>query len=114
MEVIKVTKTLPVRSPILILKITGLTLLVSPIGQLTNWILNYSQTRVLRWVVIRIREVVQEAMTTGYLTVQAEDLLRQMLRTKYDLEDFKAFISLQQAAMNGYVQQESRLVLVGK
>jgi hypothetical protein len=57
---------------------------------------------------ILIREIVQQALTTGYLTVEAENELRLLLRTKYDLEDFKAFMKLQAAAFEGLVQQESR------
>lgn len=56
-----------------------------------------------------IREVVQQALKTGYLTVEAENQLRQLLTTtKYDLEDMNAFMSLQLAAMAGQVKQESR------
>lgn len=55
-----------------------------------------------------IREVVEQAIITGYLTVEAEDNLRKMLRNKYDLEDLEAFIDLQQATMLGMVRQESR------
>ena len=55
-----------------------------------------------------IREIVHQALTTGYLTVEAEERLRNMLRNKYDLEDLEAFIDLQQATMLGIVKQESR------
>jgi hypothetical protein len=55
-----------------------------------------------------IREVVQQAMTSGYLTVAAEERLRQLLKSKYDWEDLNAFMSLQEAAMAGRVRQESR------
>lgn len=55
-----------------------------------------------------IREVVQQALTSGYLTMDAENQLRQMLITrKYDLEDLNAFMSLQLATMAGRVKQES-------
>lgn len=57
---------------------------------------------------IRIRDVVQKALSTGYLTVEAENQLRQLLSTRYDLEDFNAFMTLQEAAMTGRVKQESR------
>ncbi len=57
---------------------------------------------------ILIRNVVQEALSTGYLTIEAEDQLRQMLTKQYDLEDLKAFMTLQQAAMAGQVRQQSR------
>ncbi len=55
-----------------------------------------------------IREIVKQALSTGYLTLEAENNLRNMLRCKYELEDFEAFIELQQAAMMGQVKQESR------
>jgi hypothetical protein len=56
----------------------------------------------------RIRDVVQQALATGYLTVEAENQLRHLLTTPYDLEDLNAFMTLQEAAMNGKVRQESR------
>jgi hypothetical protein len=56
-----------------------------------------------------IREVVQQALKTGYLTQKAENELRLMLTTtEYDLEDMNAFMNLQLAAIAGLVQQESR------
>ena len=58
-----------------------------------------------------IREVVKQAIKTGYLTLKAEEELRTMLKDKYDLEDFEAFIQLQQATMLGTVKQESREML---
>ncbi len=58
-----------------------------------------------------IREIVQQALSTGYLTLEAENQLRQLLATKYDWEDFQAFIRLQQEAMEGRVRQESRELL---
>ncbi|MEO1431943.1 MAG: hypothetical protein AAFS12_19290 [Cyanobacteria bacterium J06632_19] len=57
---------------------------------------------------IRIRDVVQKALATGYLSLEAENQLRQLLTTNYDSEDFNAFVILQEAAMNGRVKQESR------
>ncbi|MCA1993589.1 MAG: hypothetical protein LDL41_16330 [Coleofasciculus sp. S288] len=57
---------------------------------------------------ILIRDVVQQAFTTGCLTVEAEEQLRQLLKTKYDLDDLKAFMRLQQATMEGLLRQESR------
>lgn len=57
---------------------------------------------------VLIREVVQQALTTGYLTVAAENQLRQLLKSKYEREDLDAFMALQQAAMAGLVRQESR------
>jgi hypothetical protein len=55
-----------------------------------------------------IREIAQQALTTGYLTVEAENQLRQLLSKEYDWEDFRAFIKLQQEVMEGRVRQESR------
>ena len=55
-----------------------------------------------------IREISKQALRTGYLTLEAEEKLRKMLRRKYDLEDLEAFIDLQQAAMDGMVRQESK------
>lgn len=57
---------------------------------------------------VLIRDVVKQAIRTGYLTVLAEERLRQLLRTKYDLEDLNAFMTLQEAAIAGLVRQESR------
>lgn len=55
-----------------------------------------------------IRDVVKEAFAAGCLTVEAEQQLRQLLRTKYDSKDFKAFMLLQHAVASGLVRQESR------
>ena len=58
-----------------------------------------------------IRELAKQALTTGYLTIEAEEKLRILLKGKYEMEDFEAFIKLQQAAMLGLVKQESRELL---
>lgn len=58
--------------------------------------------------IMLIREIVQQALTTRYLTREAEDQLRRLLRSKYDLQDLRAFMTLQNAVMEGQVQQESR------
>ncbi|MEC4818842.1 MAG: hypothetical protein SAK29_37045 [Scytonema sp. PMC 1069.18] len=55
-----------------------------------------------------IREVVEQAIATGYLSVVAEEHLRKLLKTKYDIEDFEAFMNLQEAASLGKIRQESR------
>ncbi len=57
---------------------------------------------------IRIRDVVKQALATGYLSLEAENQLRRLLSTQYDWEDFNAFVILQEAAMSGKVKQESR------
>jgi hypothetical protein len=56
----------------------------------------------------RIRDVVRDALNSGYLTVEAENQLRRLLSLRYDREDFRAFMILQEAAMNGDVRQQSR------
>lgn len=61
-----------------------------------------------------IREVVKQALKTGYLTIEAEEKLRKMLRNKYDLEDLEAFVNLQRATMLGMVKQESRELLAAQ
>ncbi|MGA9383327.1 MAG: hypothetical protein WBV73_31570 [Phormidium sp.] len=63
---------------------------------------------------ILIRDVVQQALTTGYLTVESENLLRELLCQKYESEDLNAFLKLQLAVMAGYVKQESRELLQAK
>ncbi len=55
-----------------------------------------------------IRDVVREAFAVGYLSVEAEEQLRRLLKTKYDAKDFKAFMLLQHAVASGIVRQESR------
>ncbi|SKB11221.1 conserved hypothetical protein [Planktothrix sp. PCC 11201] len=58
---------------------------------------------------IRVRDVVQEVMSAGYLSLNMENQLRRMLQTThYDSEDVHAFANLQLAAMSGKVKQESR------
>ncbi len=58
-----------------------------------------------------ISEVVEQALKTGYLSIQAEEKLRLLLSSKYDKKDFSAFMSLQRAAMTGLVEQESRSIM---
>jgi hypothetical protein len=55
-----------------------------------------------------ISEVVQQILSQGYLTVEAEEQLRQLLKTKYKFEELKAFFVLQQAVIEGRVKQQSR------
>lgn len=55
-----------------------------------------------------ICEITQQALLTGYLTLECENKLRQLLSQEYGLEDLKAFIRLQKAVMEGLVKQESR------
>lgn len=55
-----------------------------------------------------IRDIVEQSLTVGYLSVDAEEQLRTNLSRKYDVEDFRAFMQLQFAIMNGQVKQEAR------
>jgi phage tail protein X len=55
-----------------------------------------------------ITDVVQQAFSTGWLTLEAEDQLRSLLSHHYGHDDLCAFMSLQSAAMTGIVKQESR------
>jgi len=57
---------------------------------------------------VLIRDIVRQAIATGYLTFEAEEQLRSLLRTKYDSKDLNAFMLLQRAMMSGSVKQESR------
>ena len=55
-----------------------------------------------------IGTIVGKALATGYLTVEAEEQLRQQLQmTKYGLEDFEAFITLQKEVMEGRVRHQA-------
>jgi len=60
-----------------------------------------------------ISQVVQEALATGYLSIESENQLRSLLKNPYGQEDFYAFRQLQQATMMGNVKQESRELLCG-
>ncbi|WP_373527270.1 hypothetical protein [Nostoc sp.] len=55
-----------------------------------------------------IKKIVQQALTTGYLSVVAEDKLRSQLQSNYDSEDLDAWIILQRSVVAGDVKQESR------
>jgi hypothetical protein len=61
---------------------------------------------------ILIRDLVEKVLKAGYLSLEAEEQLRNLLQTKYDSEDFNAFMNLQQAAMSGFVRQQSREIKV--
>ena len=55
-----------------------------------------------------MQEIIQEALRKGYLTIEAENQLRKLLRTKCNREDISAFMKLQREAMEGNVKQEAR------
>lgn len=63
----------------------------------------------------QIKVIVEDCLNTGYLTITAEEKLRKLLQTtKYGLEDFNAFVKLQEAVIEGLVRQESRELLCEK
>ncbi|MGB0562616.1 MAG: hypothetical protein ACPGVO_12565 [Spirulinaceae cyanobacterium] len=56
-----------------------------------------------------IQAIVRQALNTGYLSLQSENQLRQLLRTTpCDGEALWAFTRLQTATMEGEVIQQSR------
>lgn len=56
-----------------------------------------------------IGKLVNQTLEQGYLTLNVEAELRNLLQTtRYSKEDFEAFIRLQNAAIDGLVTQESR------
>lgn len=55
----------------------------------------------------RIRDIAQQVIVKGYLSLEDERKLRSLLNKKYDLDDFKAFMNLQWAVMDRRVKQES-------
>lgn len=57
---------------------------------------------------VLIRQVVEEVLKTGYLSLEAEEKLRQLLAEQYDLDDLNAFMLLQHAAMSGRIKLQSR------
>jgi len=61
----------------------------------------------------KINLIVETCLETGYLTVDAEERLRKLLQTtKYSMEDFQAFLKLQEAVIAGLVRQESRELIL--
>ncbi len=61
-----------------------------------------------------IREIVSEALADQYLSIEAEEALRQLMRGKYGPDDFEAFMALQRAFLSGSLRQESRERLLGQ
>ncbi|NEO88480.1 MAG: hypothetical protein F6J87_30265 [Spirulina sp. SIO3F2] len=56
-----------------------------------------------------IQFIIQQAMNTGYLSLQSENQLRHLLHTtQYGAETLWAFTQLQVAVMDGLVVQQSR------
>jgi hypothetical protein len=57
---------------------------------------------------MRICDIVAQVLQAGVLSIEAEEDLRSLMLNKYDREDFQAFMRLQEAAMSGKIDQESR------
>ncbi|MBW4560639.1 MAG: hypothetical protein KME32_05675 [Mojavia pulchra JT2-VF2] len=55
-----------------------------------------------------IKEIVQQALTTGYLSLAAQNQIQVLLQGDYDSEDLDAYIILQRAVVAGDVKQEAR------
>ncbi|MDY7014612.1 MAG: hypothetical protein SVX43_13620 [Cyanobacteriota bacterium] len=61
---------------------------------------------------IAICQVVREALSNKFLSVSAEEQLKECLRSKqYTIDDLRAFWRLQSVVMSGVVKQESRILL---
>jgi hypothetical protein len=55
-----------------------------------------------------VRDVIKQAIATGYLSLEAENEIQQIFSSAHcELEDLNAFMSLQLAAMAGRVKQQS-------
>ncbi len=57
---------------------------------------------------ILIKEIVQQALTSGYLSIADQNQMQLLLQSNYDSDDLDAFIILQRAVVAGDVKRESR------
>ncbi|MDZ7959908.1 MAG: hypothetical protein RMY34_18830 [Aulosira sp. DedQUE10] len=55
-----------------------------------------------------MKEIVAQALTTGYLSVAAQNQIRSLLQSDYDSDDLDALIILQRAVVAGDVKKEVR------
>ncbi|MBH8571853.1 hypothetical protein I8752_02170 [Nostocaceae cyanobacterium CENA369] len=55
-----------------------------------------------------IQEIVQQALSTGFLSVADQNRIQVLLQKSYDSDDLDAFIILQRAISAGDVKQEAR------
>jgi metal-dependent amidase/aminoacylase/carboxypeptidase family protein len=55
-----------------------------------------------------MKEIAQQALSTGYLSIAAQNQMQLLLQSNYDSDDLDAFIILQRAVVAGDVKQESR------
>lgn len=56
-----------------------------------------------------MKEIVEQALNTGYLSLAAQHQIRLLLQSDYDSEDLDAYIILQRAVVAGDVKQEPRV-----
>jgi len=56
---------------------------------------------------IFMKKIVEQALTTGYLSVAAQNQIRSLLQSDYDSEDLDALIILQRAVVAGDVKKEA-------
>lgn len=59
-------------------------------------------------VMALIKEIAQQALNIGYLSIDTQKQIQMLLQTNYDSEDVDALIILQRAIASGKVQRESR------
>jgi hypothetical protein len=57
---------------------------------------------------VKIRDIVQQALINRCLDLTAEAQLKQLLHCPYDSIDLKAYLALRQAILVGQVKQASR------
>ena len=55
-----------------------------------------------------IRAIVQDALQSCHLSLEAENRLRNLMQQPYDRDDFRAIMRLQQECLAGRVRQQSR------
>jgi hypothetical protein len=55
-----------------------------------------------------ISQVVKNALSSGYLTVEAEDILRRLYDVGYSLEDITALSMLQRGVLSGQIKRLSQ------
>lgn len=57
---------------------------------------------------VKIKQIVQHAFQTGYLSITQQSQIQVLLRRDYDSEDLDAYIILQRVIASGEVQRETK------
>lgn len=57
---------------------------------------------------VLIRDIVQQALSTGSLSIPADEQLQQLLQTEFEEKDIDALMLLQEAVQSGRVRKEYR------